>query len=66
MPEMDGYVLTRKIKSDPNFSDIPVVMHSSLTADTNQALGTGVGADEYVSKFEPIELAKTLEKLLSN
>jgi len=66
MPEMDGYVLTRKIKSDPNFNNIPVIMHSSLTAETNHALGTGVGADAYVSKFEPRELAKALEKLLNN
>ena len=65
MPEMDGYVLTRKIKSDERFKNIPVVMHSSLTAEANQALGKGVGADAYVPKFEPQELAATLEKLLS-
>jgi two-component system chemotaxis response regulator CheV len=61
MPEMDGYVLTQKIKADSRFDGIPVVMHSSLTADANQALGTHVGADAYVPKFQPHELAKTLE-----
>lgn len=60
MPEMDGYVLTRKIKADARFDGIPVVMHSSLTSKTNQALGTGVGADAYVSKFLPRELASVL------
>ncbi|MCG7983146.1 MAG: chemotaxis protein [Candidatus Thiodiazotropha lotti] len=65
MPEMDGYVLTRKIKSDDRFKRIPVVMHSSLTAEANQALGKGVGADAYIPKFDPQELAATLEKLLS-
>ncbi|MCP3668643.1 MAG: chemotaxis protein CheV [Gammaproteobacteria bacterium] len=64
MPEMDGYVLTQKIKADPRFRNIPVVMHSSLTADANKSLGTGVGADAYVPKFEPRELAKTLKKLI--
>jgi len=64
MPEMDGYVLTRKIKADPRFEGIPVIMHSSLTADANQALGKGVGADAYVSKFQPHELARTLTQLL--
>lgn len=64
MPEMDGYVLTRKIKSDDRFKDIPVVMHTSLTAEANQCLGKGVGADAYVPKFEPKELAATLEGLL--
>ncbi|MCU7874705.1 MAG: chemotaxis protein [Candidatus Thiodiazotropha sp. (ex Lucinoma borealis)] len=65
MPEMDGYVLTRKIKEDLRFKDLPVIMHSSLTAEANQALGKGVGADAYVPKFEPRELAATLEKLMA-
>ena len=61
MPEMDGYVLTQKIKSDPRLKDIPVIMHSSLTASANRSMGENVGADAYVPKFEPIELASTLE-----
>jgi two-component system, chemotaxis family, chemotaxis protein CheV len=65
MPEMDGYVLTRKVKADQRFSDIPVVMHSSLTAEANQALGKGVGADAYVPKFQPTELSAMLEKLIA-
>jgi two-component system chemotaxis response regulator CheV len=28
MPEMDGYVLTKNVKSDPRFSGIPVIMYS--------------------------------------
>jgi two-component system chemotaxis response regulator CheV len=66
MPEMDGYVLTKKIKEDPNFSDIPIIMHSSLSADANQALGKGVGADAYVPKFEPTELAAKLHEMIDN
>lgn len=58
MPGMDGYVLTKKIKADPRFKEIPVLMHSSLSADTNMALGKQVGADHYLPKFDPLELAK--------
>ncbi len=65
MPEMDGYVLTRKIKEDPRFKDIPVVMHSSLSAEANQVLGKDVGADAYIAKFEPRELAKALDSMLN-
>ncbi|MEW8626896.1 MAG: chemotaxis protein [Candidatus Thiodiazotropha sp.] len=65
MPEMDGYVLTRMVKQDARFENIPVIMHSSLTSDANQALGEGVGADAYVPKFEPKELAQTLGKLIT-
>ncbi len=64
MPEMDGYVLTRKIKADNRFDGIPVVMHSSLTAGQNQNLGRNVGADAYVSKFQPRELSAKLEEMI--
>jgi two-component system, chemotaxis family, chemotaxis protein CheV len=64
MPEMDGYVLTRNIKQDSRLKDTPVIMHSSLSAEANQALGKGVGADAYVPKFKPAELAATLIKVI--
>lgn len=62
MPEMDGYMLTRQIKSDPRLTGIPVIMHSSLSAEQNQGLGYAVGVDEYVSKFEPQRLAQVLRR----
>jgi len=64
MPEMDGYILTKNIKSDQRFAGIPVVMHSSLSSMSNQQLGKSVGIDEYVPKFEPQRLAETLSRLL--
>ncbi|AYH42887.1 chemotaxis protein [Azoarcus sp. DN11] len=64
MPEMDGYMLTKSIKSDPRFAGIPVIMHSSLSGMSNQQLGASVGVDEYVPKFEPQRLAETLRRLL--
>lgn len=64
MPEMDGYILTKSIKSDPRFAGIPVIMHSSLSSMSNQQLGRSVGVDEYVPKFEPQRLAETLTRLL--
>jgi two-component system chemotaxis response regulator CheV len=65
MPEMDGYVLTKHIKSDPRFAGIPVIMHSSLSSEANQQLGRSVGVDDYIPKFEPHKLAATLTQLLS-
>lgn len=62
MPEMDGYMLTRQLKSDSRFARVPVVMHSSLSGNQNQKLGMSVGVDEYVSKFEPQRLAEVLRR----
>jgi two-component system chemotaxis response regulator CheV len=64
MPEMDGYVLTKNIKSDKRFSGIPVVMHSSLSSEANRSMGKSVGVDAYVAKFDAEALADTLRPLL--
>lgn len=64
MPEMDGYVLTKNIKSDGRFAGIPVVMHSSLSSEANRAMGKSVGVDAYVAKFDADALADTLRPLL--
>ncbi|AEV26102.1 MULTISPECIES: chemotaxis protein [Azospira] len=64
MPEMDGYILTKKVKSDPRFAGVPVIMHSSLSGMSNQKLGQSVGVDEYVPKFEPQKLSETLARRL--
>lgn len=64
MPEMDGYVLTKNIKSDSRFAGIPVVMHSSLSSEANRAMGRSVGVDAYVAKFDSDLLADTIRPLL--
>jgi two-component system chemotaxis response regulator CheV len=64
MPEMDGYMLTKRIKADPRFAGVPVIMHSSLSSQQNQHLGRSVGVDEYVPKFEPHKLAEVLTQRL--
>ncbi|TIC84622.1 chemotaxis protein [Crenobacter intestini] len=64
MPAMDGYMLTRMVKSDPRFAGIPVLMHSSLSGNSNQKLGESVGVDAYVSKFEPQKLSMKIREML--
>lgn len=64
MPEMDGYVLTKNIKSDKRFEGVPVVMHSSLSSEANHAMGKAVGVDLYVAKFDAEVLSDTLRPLI--
>lgn len=65
MPEMDGFTLTRLIKNDSRFKTLPVVIHSSLTGTTNENHVKSVGADAYVGKFSPRELASTIRSVLT-
>lgn len=66
MPEMDGFTLTRQIKADPALRAIPVVIHSSLTGDTNEKHVQRAGADAYVAKFAAKELADALRRVLAS
>ncbi len=64
MPGMDGFMLTKMIKKDKRFTGIPVIIHTSLSSESNQRLGANCGADSYVPKLQPKELSDTLESYL--
>lgn len=65
MPEMDGYTLTAEIKNDPELARLHVVLHTSLSGVFNQAMVKKVGADDFIAKFHPDELASAVQKWLS-
>ncbi len=71
MPDKDGYVVCKELKSDPQLSQIPVLLltavvsHISTTRYTQQ-MGLETEADDFMDKpVEPEELAKRIETLLS-
>ncbi|RYY04158.1 MAG: chemotaxis protein CheV [Gammaproteobacteria bacterium] len=64
MPEMDGYRLTAEIRKDPTLKDLYVVLHTSLSGSFNKAMVEKVGCDDFLSKFQPDELAKVVQKRL--
>lgn len=66
MPEMDGFMLTRRIRSDMHLRDIPVVIHSSLTGTANEAHVKNAGATGYIPKFSPGELGEILRQTLAD
>ena len=54
MPEMDGISVLAKIRQESN---VPVVLLTAKSEDTDKVLGLNVGADDYVTKpFNPVEL----------
>lgn len=67
MPEMDGYTLTSEIRKDPRLSGLFVLLHTSLSGVFNEALVKKVGANDFLAKFRPDELAaKVTERVRAN
>ena len=64
MPEMDGFTLTRNIKSNARFGNMPVVIHSSLSGTPNEEHVKNVRAAAYVAQFSAEDLSRTLRTLL--
>ncbi len=65
MPEMDGYTLTRMIKSDPELKQLYVCLHTSLSGSFNQSMADSVGADRLVPKFVADDLATVVREVIS-
>ncbi|MFM4774405.1 chemotaxis protein CheV [Aeromonas veronii] len=64
MPEMDGYTFTAEIRNNPNLKDLHVILHTSLSGVFNQAMVQKVGANNFIAKFQPDELAKAVQNAL--
>jgi two-component system chemotaxis response regulator CheV len=60
MPEMDGYTLTTEIRRDPALKDLYVLLHTSLSGVFNQPMVQKVGANHFIPKFSPDELARAV------
>lgn len=62
MPQMDGLKATFAIRESKN---IPIIMLSAKSEDTDKILGLTIGADDYVTKpFNPLELVARVKSQL--
>jgi pilus assembly protein CpaE len=65
MPGMDGYEFTRRLRRDPAFAQLPVLILTSQTGLEEKLMAFEAGADDHLSKpFEPAELNARLTVLL--
>ena len=62
MPRMDGIKATFRIRENKN---IPIIMLSAKSEDTDKILGLNIGADDYITKpFNPMELVARVKSQL--
>ncbi len=62
MPALDGIAATAKLREESN---VPVILLTAKSEDTDKVLGLNVGADDYVTKpFNPVELCARVRSQL--
>ncbi|MGP4842488.1 chemotaxis protein CheV [Marinobacter sp. 1Y8] len=64
MPEMDGYTLVTRCKEVPNLKSLYILLHTSLSGVFNKAMVQKVGADDFMAKFSPDELAERIMEII--
>ncbi|MDE3838336.1 chemotaxis protein CheV [Bacillus methanolicus] len=64
MPQMDGHHLTKRVKTHPELSKVPVIIFSSLITEDLRHKGQMVGADAQVSKPDIAELVLLIDKFV--
>nr|WP_321454225.1 two-component regulator propeller domain-containing protein [uncultured Carboxylicivirga sp.] len=67
MPVMDGIELTKKLKSDINYSHIPLILLTAKDSVEDKLHGLNCGADYYMAKpFYPAILEKYIDNIINN
>jgi len=66
MPVLDGFALCERLRADPRFRDLPVVLVTALGSRCDRERGVAVGADAYIvnGEFDQETLLATLRRLL--
>ena len=64
MPQMDGHRLTKLVKENSRFKQIPLIIFSSLISDEMRRKGRDLGADEQLTKPEIGHLVDVMDHLL--
>ncbi len=66
MPNMDGISLTRYLRESPEFSDLPIILVTSLESQADRERGLKAGANAYIVKrgFNQAELLTTIQQFL--
>lgn len=65
LPEIDGWEITRIVRSDPSISATPIIMLTARVEDTDRIVGLEMGADDYIPKpFNPREVVARVRAVL--
>jgi len=66
MPRMDGYDLTRNVRSSPVTAGIPIIMITSRTAEKHRSMAFELGVNEYLGKpYQEDELMKLVRQYVA-
>lgn len=67
MPKINGYKISRLLKYDNKYKNIPILMITARSQEEDKLIGEETGVDEYITKpFEIVEVLKKVEQYLAS
>lgn len=67
MPRIDGFQVTRIVKSDENLKHIKIILLSAKGQDSDKDTGVAAGADDYMTKpFSPTRIVERARQILES
>jgi DNA-binding response OmpR family regulator len=67
LPKINGYKVSRLLKFDKKYKNIPILMVTARTQDEDKLIGQNTGADEYITKpFDLENVINLVKKYLNN
>jgi two-component system chemotaxis sensor kinase CheA len=66
MPRLSGLELTRRVRADSRFANLPVIALSSLAAEDEIARGLAVGVNEYQVKLDQDQLLESIRRAVGS
>jgi DNA-binding response OmpR family regulator len=65
LPYLDGFELLARLRSNPVWKQVPVIILTSRTREHDAVRALGLGADDYLTKpFSPVELVARIRRRL--
>ncbi|MDR1911711.1 MAG: chemotaxis protein [Helicobacteraceae bacterium] len=64
MPEASGFTVIKELKNNPRTAKIPIVVNTSMTAESNMELAKNLNAQGFIGKTNPKEVSRYLQMFL--
>jgi len=64
MPVTSGFEVIKQVKNNTEYNHIPIIVNSSMSGESNEAMAKSLNADGFVSKSNPREIEISIKKAL--
>jgi two-component system chemotaxis response regulator CheV len=66
MPKVSGFEVIKRVKNSQEYKDVPIIVNSSMSGESNEEMAKSLNADGFISKSNPKEIEENLRSFLND